>query len=42
MVDLKVGRMEEAEIPLEGLQEDVHHRAEHGGERWVAWVARRR
>jgi lipopolysaccharide export LptBFGC system permease protein LptF len=31
--------VEEAEIPLEGLQEDVHHRAEHGGERWVSWVA---
>ena len=31
--------MEEAEVPLEGLQEDVHHRAEHGGERWISWVA---
>lgn len=31
--------MEEAEVPLENLQEHIHHRAEHSGERWVAWVA---
>ena len=30
--------MEEAEVPLEGLQEETHHRAEHG-ERWISWVA---
>jgi hypothetical protein len=31
--------MEEAEVPLEGLHESTHHAAEHGGERWIAWVA---
>jgi hypothetical protein len=31
--------MEEAEIPLEGLHEEIHHRAEHGGEKWISWVA---
>ena len=31
--------MEEAEVPLENLQEETHHRAEHGGERWISWVA---
>ena len=31
--------MEEAEVPLEGLHEEIHHRAEHGGERWISWVA---
>lgn len=31
--------MEEAEVPLEDLQEHVHHSAEHGGERWISWVA---
>ena len=31
--------MEEAEVPLEGLQEHVHHTAEHGGETWISWVA---
>ncbi|MBV9618633.1 MAG: DUF4337 domain-containing protein [Verrucomicrobia bacterium] len=30
--------MEEAEVPLEGLEEETHHRAEHG-ERWISWVA---
>jgi hypothetical protein len=30
--------MEEAEVPLEGLHEEIHHRAEHG-ERWISWVA---
>src|SRR6184192_3624371 len=31
--------MEEAEIPLENLQEHVHHTAEHSGEAWISWVA---
>jgi hypothetical protein len=31
--------MEEAEVPLESVQEHIHHRAEHGGERWISWVA---
>lgn len=31
--------MEEAEVPLEGLHEEVHHSAEHSGERWISWVA---
>src|SRR5213082_36532 len=31
--------MEEAEVPLEGLHEEIHHRAEHGGETWISWVA---
>jgi uncharacterized protein DUF4337 len=31
--------MEEAEVPLEDLQEHVHHSAEHGGEKWISWVA---
>src|SRR3954453_11676034 len=31
--------MEEAEIPLEGLHEEIHHRAEHGGEKWISWIA---
>ena len=31
--------MEEAEVPLEDLQEHVHHSAEHGGETWISWVA---
>jgi Mg2+/citrate symporter len=31
--------VEEAEVPLEGLQEHVHHTAEHGGETWISWVA---
>jgi anaerobic C4-dicarboxylate transporter len=31
--------MEEAEVPLEDLQEQIHHRAEHGGEAWLSWVA---
>ena len=30
--------MEEAEIPLEGLHEEIHHHAEHG-EKWISWVA---
>jgi hypothetical protein len=31
--------MEEAEVPLEHLHEEIHHRAEHGGEKWISWVA---
>jgi len=31
--------MEEAEVPLEGLHEEIHHRAEHDGEKWISWVA---
>ena len=31
--------MEEAEVPLEGLHEEIHHSAEHGGEAWIMWVA---
>src|SRR5437868_14480614 len=31
--------MEEAEVPLEHLQEQVHHNARHGGETWISWVA---
>ncbi|PYK07766.1 MAG: hypothetical protein DME66_00240, partial [Verrucomicrobia bacterium] len=36
---LKLTSMEEAEVPLENLQEHVHHSAEHSGEAWVSWVA---
>ena len=31
--------MEEAEVPLEHLHEEIHHQAEHGGEKWISWVA---
>lgn len=31
--------MEETEVPLEQLHEEIHHRAEHATERWIAWVA---
>jgi Domain of unknown function (DUF4337) len=31
--------MEEAEVPLEQLHEEIHHRAEHHREPWIAWVA---
>ena len=31
--------MEEAEVPLEHLHEEVHHTAEHSGEKWISWVA---
>jgi hypothetical protein len=31
--------MEEAEVPLEGLHEQVQHSAEHSGEVWISWVA---
>jgi Domain of unknown function (DUF4337) len=31
--------MEEAEVPLESVQEHIHHKAEHSRERWVSWVA---
>ena len=32
-------RMEEAEVPLEHLHEEIQHHAEHGGPRWISWVA---
>ncbi len=28
--------MEEAEVPLEHLHEEIHHRAEHSGEKWIS------
>ena len=31
--------MEEAEVPLENLVEEIHHRAEHGADNWISWVA---
>ena len=31
--------MEEAEVPLEHLHEHIHESAEHGGEKWITWVA---
>ena len=31
--------MEEAEVPLENVQEHIHHSAEHSGESWISWVA---
>jgi len=31
--------MEEAEVPLEHLQEHVHRSAEHSGAAWISWVA---
>jgi hypothetical protein len=31
--------VEEAEVPLEQLHEEIQHRAEHGGERWISCVA---
>jgi hypothetical protein len=31
--------MEEAEVPLESVQEHIHHSAEHSTERWISWVA---
>src|SRR3982750_2942673 len=31
--------MEEAEVPLEHLHEELHHRAEHGGAPWISGVA---
>jgi hypothetical protein len=31
--------MEEAEVPLEHLHEEIHHHAEHCGEKWISWVA---
>jgi len=31
--------VEEAEVPLESLHEHVQHSAEHGGEKWISWVA---
>src|SRR6266513_5396132 len=32
-------QMEEAEVPLEHLHEEIQHHAEHGGPRWISWVA---
>jgi len=37
--DSKLGAMEEAEVPLENLHEEVHHHAEHSGEKWISGVA---
>ncbi|HLW35159.1 MAG TPA: DUF4337 family protein [Chthoniobacterales bacterium] len=37
-VDLRLDVMEEAEVPLEGLHEEIQHHAEHG-EKWISWVA---
>ena len=31
--------MEDPEVPTEHLQEDIEHRASHGGERWTLGVA---
>jgi hypothetical protein len=31
--------VEEAEVPLEDLQEHVHHSAEHSDVAWISWVA---
>ena len=31
--------MEEAEVPLENLEEHIHHSSEHSGTAWVSWVA---
>ena len=30
--------MEEAEVPLENLHEEIHHHAEHSGEKWISGV----
>lgn len=39
--DIKYYIMEETEIPTEGLQEEMHHHAEHSSarERWISHVA---
>jgi hypothetical protein len=39
IADHKLTPMEEAEVPLEDLQEHVHHSAEHGNVPWISWVA---
>jgi pyruvate/2-oxoglutarate dehydrogenase complex dihydrolipoamide acyltransferase (E2) component len=31
--------MEEIEVPVEQAQEEIHHHAEHSGERWIGQVA---
>lgn len=31
--------MEDMEVPTEGLQEEIHHHAEHARDRWIARVA---
>ena len=38
-VDSKLRPVEEAEVPLEQLHEEIHHRAEHSGEKWISGVA---
>jgi hypothetical protein len=37
--DSKLVAMEETEVPLEHLHEEIHHHAEHSGEKWISWVA---
>src|SRR5205814_4351689 len=37
--DFKLGAMEEADVPLAHLHEAIHRHAEHGGEKWISWVA---
>ena len=37
--DSKLGVVEETEVPLEQLHEEIHHRAEHGSEKWISGVA---
>ena len=31
--------MEEIEVPTEGLLEEIHHHAEHGGAGWISGIA---
>lgn len=31
--------MEEIEVPIEGLQEEIHHHAEQSGAKWVSGIA---
>ena len=31
--------MEEIEVPTEGLQEEIHHHAEHSGVSWISGIA---
>jgi hypothetical protein len=39
IANLTLYRMEESDVPLEHLQEQVHHSAEHSRETWISWVA---
>ena len=39
IANLTLYGMEESEVPLEHLQEQVHHSAEHSRETWISWVA---